>query len=61
MKKKIRMENFVKFFSFLEIWDALHAASEAEFGFAQAIVESAGIIVITEDMSVCYDERGTEK
>ena len=49
------------FSSFLEIWDALHAASEAEFGFAQAIVESAGIIVITEDMSVCYDERGTEK
>ena len=59
MKKKIRMESFVNFF--LEIWDALHAASEAEFGFAQAIVESAGIIVITEDMSVCYDERGTEK
>lgn len=43
-----------------EIWDALHAASEAEMSFAQAIVDSAGIIVISEDMSTCYDERGAK-
>ena len=41
-----------------EIWDALHAASEAEISLAQAIVNSAGIIVTSDDLSTCYDERG---
>ncbi|KAI5084253.1 hypothetical protein GOP47_0000422 [Adiantum capillus-veneris] len=43
-----------------EIWDALHAAAEAQLDLAQAIIDSAGIIVTSEDMSVCYDERGAK-
>eukprot|EP00250_Pteridium_aquilinum_P034592 c7793_g1_i1 orf=67-411(+) len=43
-----------------EIWDALHAASEAQLNLAQAIIDSAGIIVTSEDLSVCYDERGAK-
>ncbi|KAH7296311.1 hypothetical protein KP509_26G018600 [Ceratopteris richardii] len=43
-----------------EIWDALHAATEAQLELAQAIVDSAGIIMTSEDMSVCYDERGAK-
>lgn len=42
-----------------EIWDALRAAAEADIHLAQAIVDSAGIIVQSEDLSTCYDERGT--
>ncbi|WOL09147.1 ubiquitin domain-containing protein 1 [Canna indica] len=43
-----------------EIWDALRAAAEGDITFAQAIVDSAGIIVTSDDMSTCYDERGTK-
>lgn len=39
----------IKKFVFLsEIWDALQAAAEAEITFAQAIVDSAGVIVQSE-------------
>ncbi|KAJ0977396.1 hypothetical protein J5N97_012870 [Dioscorea zingiberensis] len=41
-----------------EIWDALRAAAEAELSLAQTIVDSAGIIVTSADMTTCYDERG---
>ncbi|MQM12187.1 hypothetical protein Taro_045101 [Colocasia esculenta] len=42
-----------------EIWDALRAAAEAaDLTLAQAIVDSAGIIVSNADMTTCYDERG---
>ncbi|KAH7306635.1 hypothetical protein KP509_22G023100 [Ceratopteris richardii] len=43
-----------------EIWDALRAASEAELSLAQLIVDSAGIIVTSDDLSTCYDERGAK-
>jgi hypothetical protein len=43
-----------------EIWDALRAAAEADTHLAQLIVDSAGVIVTSEDLSTCYDERGTE-
>ncbi|CAA2958683.1 ubiquitin domain-containing 1-like [Olea europaea subsp. europaea] len=42
-----------------EIWDALRAAAEADITLAQAIVESAGVIVQNPDLTVCYDERGS--
>lgn len=41
-----------------EIWDALRAAAEADLDLAQAIVDSAGIIIPNADMTLCYDERG---
>lgn len=41
------------------IWDALKAACEAhDPETMQLILDSAGVIVATEDMSTCYDERG---
>ncbi|XP_031261682.1 ubiquitin domain-containing protein 1-like isoform X2 [Pistacia vera] len=43
-----------------EIWDALRAAAEAEITLAQAIVDSAGVIVQSEDLTICYDERGAK-
>lgn len=43
-----------------EIWDALRVASESEVSHAQAIVESAGIIVSNADLTLCYDERGAK-
>eukprot|EP00897_Mesotaenium_endlicherianum_P005058 jgi/Mesen1/4580/ME000232S03842 len=43
-----------------EIWDALRAAAEAEIHLAQTIVNSAGVIVATDDLSTCYDERGAK-
>jgi hypothetical protein len=43
-----------------EIWDALRAAAEADINLAQLIVDSAGIIVQSEDLSTCYDERGAK-
>ncbi|RAL50320.1 unnamed protein product [Cuscuta campestris] len=47
-----------------EIWDALKVAIEAieekNITQAQAIVNSAGIIVDVSDMTVCYDERGAK-
>lgn len=41
-----------------EIWDALRAAAEADITLAQAIVDCAGVIIQTADLTVCYDERG---
>ncbi|KAJ6824331.1 putative ubiquitin domain-containing protein 1 [Iris pallida] len=43
-----------------EIWDALRAAADADITLAQAIVDSAGVIVASADMTVCYDERGAK-
>lgn len=40
------------------IWDALKAACEADLETARAILDSAGVIVASADMSICYDERG---
>ncbi|KAF9587760.1 hypothetical protein IFM89_004737 [Coptis chinensis] len=45
---------------FSEIWDALRAAAEADIAFAQAIVDSAGVIVSSADLTTCYDERGAK-
>lgn len=42
----------------IEIWDALRAAAEADLTLAQAIVDSAGVIVQSADLTICYDERG---
>lgn len=42
------------------IWDALHAAAEADNDTANLILESAGVICSSPDMSVCYDERGAK-
>ncbi|KAJ0045037.1 hypothetical protein Pint_04792 [Pistacia integerrima] len=43
-----------------EIWDALRAAAEADLTLAQAIVDSAGVIVQNADLTICYDERGAK-
>lgn len=43
---------------YLEIWDALRGAAEADVSLAQVIVDSAGVIVTTSDLTTCYDERG---
>ncbi|KAK4748100.1 hypothetical protein SAY87_014686 [Trapa incisa] len=43
-----------------EIWDALRAAAEADRNLAQAIVDSAGVIVQNPDLTICYDERGAK-
>ncbi|XP_071698221.1 uncharacterized protein [Rutidosis leptorrhynchoides] len=43
-----------------EIWDAIHAAAEADIELAQVIVDSAGVLVHKPDMTVCYDEGGTK-
>ncbi|CAK9152640.1 unnamed protein product [Ilex paraguariensis] len=43
-----------------EIWDALHAAVDADLSLAQAIVDSAGIVVQAPDLTICYDERGAK-
>ncbi len=45
--------------SVAEIWDALRAAAEADGQTALTYLETAGIINHNDDMSVCYDERGT--
>lgn len=50
-------DGWVAFLS--EIWDALRAATEADLTLAQAIVDSAGVIVQSADLTTCYDERGT--
>nr|GMD84168.1 ubiquitin domain-containing protein 1-like [Ipomoea batatas] len=42
-----------------EIWDALRAAAEADLNLAQAVVDSAGVIIQSADLTVCYDERGS--
>ncbi|CAK9148080.1 unnamed protein product [Ilex paraguariensis] len=54
------VENPLSLFFFWEIWDALRAAAEADLALAQAIVESAGVIVQAPDLTVCYDERGAK-
>nr|DAD32005.1 TPA_asm: hypothetical protein HUJ06_010856 [Nelumbo nucifera] len=43
-----------------EIWDALRAAAEADLTLAQAIVNSAGVIVTSADLTTCYDERSAK-
>ncbi|KAL7102756.1 hypothetical protein ACP275_08G137700 [Erythranthe tilingii] len=43
-----------------EIWEALRAAAEADLTLAQAIVDSAGVIVQNPDLTTCYDERGAK-
>lgn len=42
------------------IWDALKAACESDLQTAQLIVNTAGIIVTVQDMSTCFDERGSK-
>ena len=42
----------------LGIWDALRAAAEADINLAQAIIDSAGVIIQNPDMTVGYDEGG---
>lgn len=42
-----------------EIWDALKAACEAQDpDTTKLIIESAGIIVASEDLTICYDSKG---
>ncbi|KAK8940144.1 hypothetical protein KSP40_PGU022349 [Platanthera guangdongensis] len=43
-----------------EIWDALRAAAEADISLAQAIVDSAGLILANADMTLVYDEKGAK-
>ncbi|KAI3982398.1 hypothetical protein MKX01_041236 [Papaver californicum] len=43
-----------------EIWDALRGAAEADVSLAQVIMDSAGVIVTTPDLTTCYDERGAK-
>jgi hypothetical protein len=44
-----------------EIWDALKAVCETEdMETAKLIIESAGIIMASPDMTMCYDERGAK-
>lgn len=45
---------------FAEIWDALKAACAADLATSKVILESAGVIVAKENMTVCYDERGAK-
>lgn len=40
------------------IWDALKAAAASDVVTAKVILDSAGVVVSIEDMTVCYDERG---
>ncbi|XP_004489012.1 uncharacterized protein [Cicer arietinum] len=41
-------------------WEKMAAAAEADLSLAQAIVDSAGVIVQSSDLTVCYDERGAK-
>lgn len=41
-----------------EIWDALRAAANADNQTALVLLDTAGIIRTSDDLSVCYDERG---
>ena len=41
------------------IWDALKAACDADLATAKVILESAGVVVASDNMTICYDERGT--
>ncbi|KAG4146412.1 hypothetical protein ERO13_D05G155566v2 [Gossypium hirsutum] len=51
---KIRDE-FLDTAPYNELWDALRAAAEAEL-----IIDSAGVIVQNDDLTICYDERGAK-
>ena len=42
------------------IWDALKAACDADLPTAKVILESAGVVVASDNMTVCYDERGVQ-
>ena len=42
------------------IWDALKAACDADLPTAKIILESAGVVVASDNMTVCYDERGAQ-
>lgn len=44
--------------SLTAIWDALKAVTEADNSMKRVIIESAGIIVGSDDLTVCYDEKG---
>lgn len=60
---QLRLHLFVQFTKKIvcapEIWDALRAATEADLSLAQAIVDSAGVVVQSADLTLCCDERGT--
>ncbi|KAK9706837.1 hypothetical protein RND81_07G155200 [Saponaria officinalis] len=43
-----------------EIWDALRAAAESDLSLAQAVIDSAGVIVQNADLTVCYDVKGAK-
>ncbi|PIA42033.1 hypothetical protein AQUCO_02100107v1 [Aquilegia coerulea] len=43
-----------------EIWDVLREAAEAELTVAQAIVDSAGVIISSVGLATCYDKRGAK-
>ncbi|KAI3842917.1 hypothetical protein MKW92_046700 [Papaver armeniacum] len=43
---------------YLEIWDALRGAAEADASLAQVIVDSASVIITTSDLTTCFEERG---
>jgi hypothetical protein len=43
------------------IWQALKAAAEADQHTSKLILETAGVVVAADDMTVCYDERGMLK
>lgn len=40
------------------IWDAIKAAAEADVDTCRIILDSAGVKVASEDMTIMYDERG---
>lgn len=61
IKEKRAVNLILNSFTITEIWDALRAAAEADLNLAQAIVDSAGVIVTSADMTTCYDERGIFK
>lgn len=42
------------------IWDALKAACDADLPTAKVILESAGVVVASDNMTLCYDERGVQ-
>ncbi|KDD73802.1 hypothetical protein H632_c1825p0 [Helicosporidium sp. ATCC 50920] len=42
------------------VWDALRAAAEADLATARLIVSSAGIVVSSPDLTLCYDVKGSK-
>lgn len=43
------------------VWDALRAAAEADLATARLIVSSAGIVVSSPDLTLCYDVKGATR